>query len=183
MKITKDNFINVAHVICAGVYRAEKYNSECFGMSDIRLSMAAVEFLDRFISQVAEAGYDPTAVLESIMNEQGFYVVSESSDLAFKSMLDDDFSIELDNYGSLYSYFEHVYQENVSYFETTNFQLGMLIEKETKEGKITVRVEQIKRGAEGVVFEGTQPDKEDSWIELKLTPHSWFIASQEIVSN
>lgn len=113
MEITKDNFTEVAHVICSGVAKAENYNSMCFGMSEIKLAQHSRIFLDRFIASIEEAGYDPFVILEPIMKESGHYLLGEATG-EYKLQLDKEFSMQLDDFQSLYAYFKHLHQTKAS---------------------------------------------------------------------
>lgn len=113
MEITKENFTEVAHVICSGITKAENYNSTCLRMNEIKLAQYSRIFLERFVASIEKSGYNPFIILEPIMKVYGHYLLGEEKRY-YKSELDEEFSMQLDDFQSLYAYFKYLYQSNAS---------------------------------------------------------------------
>lgn len=93
--ITKENLSLFVHKVMVAVNKTANYNSECFGMSDIRLANATERLLDRFIDRLIEAGYSPYPLMNEIMKKYGHWIKETSKFPKLKQIADDGLSVDM----------------------------------------------------------------------------------------
>ena len=110
--VTKNNAIEVFERLIVGNIRAQNYNSDCFGMSDLRHADRMAHAMDQFITKVIEAGYCQHAILGKTLKEYGYWLQNEPNP-ALKKELDDDFSIDMSEFQFAIATGYQVYEDTI----------------------------------------------------------------------
>lgn len=107
--ITKDNFENVVEELTYASKSANNYNSECFGMSDLKLAWRMDNLLNQFITRVRESGYCPHALMNPSMKKYEYWISDNAKRPELKQKLDDELRIDMSDFASSMDYAKHIF--------------------------------------------------------------------------
>ncbi|MDQ0255568.1 hypothetical protein J2S74_002950 [Evansella vedderi] len=179
MIVTKQNFEEVAHTICAGVYSAQKYNKECFGMSDLWFAHTMTECLEDLLDHIENAGYDIVHLASRIWNQHGYFLKVEPNH-KLKQQLDDEFEISGLLIEKYYHYCKNITADNIEYFNKNTIKQGDVIRTsfhidDIEESPYYLKVEDVEYIKSGAYIKGMIVDGPHKPKEIIISPYSRFL--------
>ncbi|MCA1012811.1 hypothetical protein [Halobacillus halophilus] len=111
--ITKNNLDEVFERIVVGLIKAENYNKNCFGTSDLKHAWHMNHVLDTFITKVVDSGYCQHTLLGHTLTKYG-YTLEVPQNMALKQEADDDFRIDMSEYERALDISNHVFESTVA---------------------------------------------------------------------
>lgn len=104
LKVTMENFNEVASVLFYGLHLFDNYNRECFGMSDLKLAHSARCHVHEFEQALQNAGYQSVNILDPIAREFQCEALNIEPNPTYKATVDNELSLELPDSLSWYNY-------------------------------------------------------------------------------
>lgn len=110
--ITKNNVNEAFERLVVGLIKAENYNKDCFGTSDLKRAWMMNKVLDTFISKTVETGYCQHTLLGPTLSKYG-YTLEVPKNEALKQEADDSFCIDMRGYDRAMEFSYHVFESTV----------------------------------------------------------------------